>query len=70
MPSEINCGSNWSLAIAGLWLLHSIFEAWLGKTDKTKAASTWELLFSVTLMLATIIIRRFYEYSGRNNSGS
>lgn len=49
MTPEICALLDWKLF--GAWLLAqgaiSIFEYWLGKTDKVKAASILELLFNV-----------------------
>jgi len=57
----LNCSNanGYGVAIAALWFCHSLFEWWLGKTEKTKASSSWELIFSVIMMLALIILRRF-----------
>jgi len=55
----VNCGNHWGVLVAFLWLVHSIFEYWVGKTDKVKAGSTWELLFSVIMMAVILILRRF-----------
>jgi len=50
--------NHWTAIVAFLWLGNSIFEYWIGKTDKTKAASTWELLFVTIVSIGLFLSRR------------
>jgi len=66
----LNCSNHWGAIVALLWFLHSIFEWWIGKTDKVKSSSTWQLLFSVILMGVTLILRRNENAKSTSNDGS
>jgi hypothetical protein len=44
--------NHWAVILSGLGLLHLIFEYWLGKTTKTKANSTLELV----IIAAAIVV--------------
>lgn len=61
----VNCGNHWGVLVAFLWLVHSIFEYFIGKTDKTKAASTWELIFFIVASSIALIIKK---KNGKNDS--
>lgn len=50
--------NHWTALVAGLWLAHSGFEFWLGKSQKVKAASTWELLLTGAVALLVLMNRR------------
>lgn len=66
----LNCHNHWGAIIAFIWLIHSVFEYWLGKTNKTKAASTWELLFSVAIMFVLFLLRRKKNAKSSDSNGS
>lgn len=53
--------NHWTVLTLGLWLAHSIFEAWLGKTPKVKAASTWELLLTGVVAITVLLSKRKKE---------
>lgn len=51
-------GNHWGAVIAVCWLLHSVLEAWLGKTEKTKSGSMVELIIRGLVSVAGLILRR------------
>lgn len=46
--------NHWAVILSGLGLLHLVFEYWLGKTTKTKANSTIELV-----LIAAVTVTAF-----------
>lgn len=58
--------NHWSAIIAFCWLLHSLFEYYLGKTDKVKSSSTIEL---IATGLAAIFIWYWKKKNGIVDKG-
>lgn len=56
---EISNCPTWPAAIvAVVWLIHLVFEYWIGKTEKVKSASVLELVITVMAMGAMYFLRR------------
>lgn len=55
---EPTCGNHWAAIVAAIWLVHSIFEYWIGKTSKTKASSLIELAVTAGLSLIVLLLKR------------
>ncbi len=66
----INCQNHWGAIIAALWFCHSVFEYWIGKTTKLKAASTLELVFSFVIMFGLFLLRRNKDAKSNGSNGS
>lgn len=55
----MNCEPNhWAVIMAGIGLVHMVFEYWIGKTQKVKSSSFLELVFTGIAMVAVLILRR------------
>lgn len=59
MVGNICSAQFWGAVTAGLMASQALLEYWLGKTDKTKAASTVELLMTLlSRMVSWVLLRR------------
>lgn len=51
-------GNGWDAVIAALWLAHTLFEYWLGKTQRTKSGSVVELVITGIVGLIVLMAHR------------
>lgn len=54
-----SCQHPWlALVVTLFWLAHSWVEYWLGKTDRFKANSMWEIVLTGVAALFVILFKR------------
>ncbi len=58
MQGCIGNANIYTAIVAACWVLNLILERWLGRTDRVKAASTFDLIVSGVVIVAALISRK------------
>lgn len=54
----MNCGAQDYIKIGAMFLAYSVFEYWLGKTNKVRQASFIELLIMGAVLVITLMVNK------------